>query len=220
MDEEQQQFLNTYFDDIVAPLVKQRRFDDLCDRLFELLADVTSAEIRYQLRADLSGYLRLAGKEEEGFRQALELADEFKDWPRAWMHLGAWYFYTPHPGHPTPEEQQKALAHYETALAVAYEHDEWVRFVLYDICRVLTAMEDYPALESRMREIINDLANARRTDMPAVERDWTERIPEGAIDPVFRERYVALSKASYRRWRRLGEDRLTVPTLADLEAEP
>lgn len=222
-DERGWERFHEFYSNVLRPLMKRMGHRAVCDRMIEEMKVERNPTFRMDMQAFLVTEL-LALRTEEGNAEAFHWARhhvvEFEDEPFAWTHLGFTLVSGPHDRAPTPEEIAEGLQHYQTAVDKARARDEWVRFVLFDVIRALMKVEDYVGVEHRMREVLDDLTNKRLSDIPAVEREWVKRIPEGAVDPLLLERWDQLSKASYRRWRRLGEERLSVPTLADLEAEP
>lgn len=222
-DEEGSRRFSDFCKNVIRPLMNRMGNRKACERMIEELRIERDPTFRYELQSFLVTVL-FSLRTDEGNERAMQWARhhvvEFEDEPFAWSHLGFTLVWGPHNREPTADEIAEGLDHYQTAVDKARTRDECVRFVLFDVIRAYMHLKDYVAVEHRMREVLDDLPNTRRSDMPAVERDWVERIPDGAVDPQLLELWDTLSRASYRRWRRLGEERLTVPTLAELEAEP
>jgi len=208
--------LNEYQDTILFPMVRDKRFRELCDRILELLATEHDPDCRFALITDLTTFLRYAGDDQESLRWAQSLTQEYADNPFAWTNLAGWYFYSPHPGSPSNKDRGRALEYFETALKIARQQNEFVRSVLFAICRVLTDMADYAALSEYMNEILLDMNIQREYDIPQFEADWLNRVPAGAIAPDLRETFIRLEAADSKR-RQSNRFSTMAPTRSDLE---
>lgn len=212
--------IRKFEEDVLHPLIREERYDELCEQITQRLSEETDPDFRYELKSDLITVLHLLdGAESRCIRAGESLVEEFPDHPLAWLQLAKMYFYVPKGQERTPEGTSKAFQYFDKALYVARERDEWVRYVLFDLCRAFASMTQYDELELVMREIMEDLAHTRRLDIPKLEGDWLRRIPRGSLDGDLIERYIDLCHRSAKRWQELGDTAVTIPTLADLDRE-
>lgn len=191
-------------DNVVRPMLGERRYFELCDVIEAKLEAERDEDFRFMLIGELVLYLQLAGDDRSSLDWAVRRCQEFDASPIAWSALGSWHFYSMHPGHPTQDEMLTALKNYNIALRRARSANEWVRYVLFNICRVLADLEEYTKLEATMREILDDLETERENDSPRLEGEWLNRVPEDALDASLLERYKLLEQADAARMKRLG----------------
>jgi len=191
MDREEE-FLKKVHKEIIGPLYRQKRFTEIENEISKILEDETDEYIRRSLISELSLFLHIGGAQFSGLiTKSLhwenKLIEEFPDDPSSWSSLAGWYFYSPVKGHPTKEEMEIALGHYETALKKAYAGNEWVRNIMFYICRLMAKMEDYDGLDYWMREALKDMKVKRTYDIPQFECEWLNYTPEDKIDPDLAE---------------------------------
>jgi len=208
--------VESIFDKVVMPLVRNKRYSELRDRITELLDTESDPHLRGVLMNTLASHLHVGGMEEESLLWAKRQVEEFPEDPLAWSGLGSWYYYNPL-REATSQEMNIAKEHYETALEKARASNEWVCSELYTLCRLLTDMKNYEELEARMREILHELTIKRETDVPQFECDWLKRVPDGKIDSDLVETFWALEVKDRRRVQKLRYDSLP-PTLDELNS--
>ena len=204
-----------YQDEILAPLMRQRRYHDVCDLIVEKLKIETDPEFRYELISILLIHLTQINDGAGRKHWVQILTKEFDHYPFDWTTMATMGVGAPTRQN-TRDEDLEALGYYRIALDRARKCDQWVRYVLFDICRHLCRMEDYEQHEAYMREIMEDLENAREFDIPFLEDDWLKRVPEGKMDEDLRRTYQALVVADKARRRAAGIEE-GPPTRAELE---
>lgn len=203
-----------YRDEVIVPLMEQRRFREICDLLIAKLDVETDPEFRFELFSLLIVHLSQIDDEAGCKHWARVLTEEFDHKPYAWTTMARSGVGSPK-RHNTREEDLEALRYYEIALDRAYKSNQWVRDVLFYICRHLCHLKDYEQHEFYMRRIIDDLDKARELDIPFLEDDWLERVPEGKMDEDLRRTYQAYVVADKSRCREASE--LSVPTRKQLD---
>jgi hypothetical protein len=204
-----------FYREIVRPLTKEKRYRDVCDLLIEKLDIETDPDFRFVLIPDLCVYLTQVGDGDACLHWATVLTEEFDDRPLAWSNM-AIFGVGAHHNRPLDEtENLQRLGYYEIALDRARKCDQWVRDALFDICRLVTSLQDYEQHEAYMREIMEDLENEREIDIPFLEDDWLKRVPEGKMDEGLRRTYQALVTADKARRRAALEE--SVPTRKQLD---
>jgi len=196
------------------PLLEEDRYTEIADAADAFLASEENPAVRFRVISEVSVFLDEPGPADVAFRWAERLCLEFPDYPFAWCRMGAWFCA---PYRATPENYRVAVGHYETALRHARAADEWVRYVLFDLCRCLAKAEDWERLEARIREIVADLETKRELDSTVLEDDWPMPTEDGALEPALVARYRRLAAADRDRRDRLGYK--TGPATLD-ELEP
>jgi len=211
-----QERINEYKESALFPLVRAGRYTELCDDIKERLRNEPDSEFRYQLMSELVKFSGLAGREEEGFLWAERLCQEFDDSPFSWSVFAWTYLHRAYRGEASQEELEKALQLCETGLERARAKNEFVRFVLFDMCRVLVFMEDYVRLEKTIRDIVEDLETFREFDSPRIEAEWLQSVPESKLDTALVARFKRLEEADVERTQPLWPE-IRPATLDDLE---
>jgi len=204
----------TFRKEVLNPLMRVRLYEEMYEEAEIYLAATRDPDVRFTLMSEMSLFVYGTSDEGMGFRWLERLCDEFPENPFAWTRMAGWYCLR---RDPTPEQCRIALGHYKTALARARTADEWVRSVLFSICRLHVSAEDWSALEARMREIIDDLENKREIDIPFLEDDWLRFLMPGTLDDALVIRYRSLVAADRARRRGLSEAELRPATLDELE---
>lgn len=212
--EDTQNRYEKFYQEVVRPLAKEKRYRDACDLFISKLEVETDAEFRFELIPDLCVYLTQVGDGDARLHWAEVLTKEFDSRPHAWTNMVNFGVGAPKRQN-THEEDLEALGYYEIALDRARKCDQWVRDILFYICRHLCRMEDYQQHESYMREIVADLENEREIDIPFLEDDWLKRVPAGRMDEDLRRTYQVLVVADKARRRAASEE--AVPTRKQLE---
>ena len=203
-------------EDIIRPMIRERRFAALHRTMAAVIADEKDCEFAFDLMAETSISLRIAGEKTLSLAWARRITEKFNDSPFAWTDLARWYWFGSPSDPMRPENMRIALGHYETALARARTMDKHVRYILFDMCRLLTDLEDYPRLAGAMRDILDDLNNRRDIDIPRIKGEWLKRLPEGALAPGLIARYRRIMAADAARNPHLGF-RIHPATLDELE---
>lgn len=203
-----------FVNDVLYPLMRAGLYTEMCEEAERRLAMETDPDSRFDIISITATLLYQPENRDLCLYWSERLCEEFDDWPFAWTHMAMGFRDW---NDAANADNRIALGHYETALQRAYAADQWVRYVLFDICRHLTQMEDAAALEVRMREIVADLQNTREIDIPFLEDDWLKRVPEAAIDLCLRDRYTRLVAADRVRRRGLSEAELRPATIDELE---
>lgn len=211
---EAQERYQKYRDEILAPLMQERRYHDICDLIIEKLDIEADPEFRFELFSLLLVHLSQIDDEAGCKRWAEALTKEFDHYPYAWTAMARSGVGAPK-RHNTQDENLEALGCYRIALDRARKCDQWVRDVLFYICRHLCRMEDYEQHEAYMREIVADLENEREIDVPFLEDDWLKWVPEGKMDEDLRRTYQAYVGAD--KARRLAASEESVPTRKQLD---
>ncbi len=206
------------YDSICSPMIREKRFRELGDRIIEMLETEYDPDLRFAFIVDLTTFLHLAGDEERSLRWAENLTVEFPDNPIAWTRIAKCYSPLLHPGSPTDANTIKAFESYQMALEVARQKDEFVRYVLFDICRFLRDVRDYERLIEYMNEILADMETQRTYDIPQFEADWLRQLPTNAIDPELRRTFIRLEAADQLR-RQTKKFSTKPPTFSDLEQD-
>lgn len=197
---------------ILEPLRKENRLTELSDRVEVVLEGELNPRVRFELISEMASALRLFD-EVLSHDWIARLTAEFDEDPFAWCQFANWHFM---PEQSTKDELQTVLNHYGTALERARAKNEFIRYVLFDICRILREAQDFAGLEERMREILQDLEIRREVDCPFVEADWLNGITDGAVDPDLAERFRRLEAADKERFKQLGYE-IRPATLDELE---
>lgn len=190
------QAYTAYRDEVFFPLLEAEHFVEMGEAAETYLATEQNPAIRFRVMSEISVFLDVSGHEDVAFDWTERLCGEFEDSPFAWCRMAAWYR---EPRRTTPANNRAAYGYYEKALGHARAADQWVRYVLFDMCRLLANMENWSGLEARMREIISDLEMKREHDALFLEDDWLQGIPEGAIDVSFVAQYRRLVAAPPNR---------------------
>ena len=204
----------TFVKDVLYPLMRAGLYAEMCEEAERRLAMETDPDLRFAIISTTAMLLYQPENRDLCLYWSERLCEEFDDWPFAWTHMAMGFRDW---NDAANADNLIALGHYETALQRAYAADQWVRYVLFDICRHLTQMEDWPALEARMREIIADLENTREIDIPFLEDDWLRFVMPGLLDADLVARYQALVAADRVRRRGLSEAELRPATIDELE---
>lgn len=198
------------------PLAGQGRFRELSEIIESQLETERDPEFRYELMSNLVHFLDLAGQYDESLQWAQALCVEFGESPFAWS-VHAWrYIHKAYRGEASEEELEKAYRLCETGLERARAKNEFVRFVLFDMCRVLAFMKNYERLEKTMREILKDLETFRKYDSPRIEAEWLKSVPTDKLDVTLVERFKRLEKADVERTQPLWPE-IQPATLDELE---
>ena len=205
---------NEYREEVLTPLMKQRRYRDVCALVIEKLDAEDDPGFRYELISILLVHLSQIDDEAGRKHWTRILTKEFDHSPFAWATMAMMGVGAPK-RHNTREEDLEALGYYKIALDRARESNQWIRDTLFDICRHLCRMEDYEQHEAYMREIMDDLKNEREIDIPFLEDDWLKRVPEGEMDEDLRRTYQAYVVADKARRRAASEE--SVPTRKQLD---
>ena len=204
-----------FYREVVRPLAKEKRHRDVCDLLINKLDTETDPEFRFELIPDLCVYLMQVGEGEACVHWAIVLTEEFDEQPLAWTNMAIFGVGADH-NHPLDEsEKLQKLGYYKVALGRGRKKNESVRYVLFDICRILTDLKEYEQLDACMHEIIADLENEREIDIPFLEDDWLKRVPKEEMDEDLRRTYQALVVADKARRRAASEE--SVPTRKQLD---
>jgi len=201
---------------VISPLYRQKRFSELRDRVIEILDSESDPDLRKSLMSELAVTFYRPGWVDESRKWAHCRADEYPEDPHSWSYLAHWYLYSDPEKDGIENGQEIGLKNYKIALQKARESNEWVRSTLFDICRALTHIGDYKAVEKRMREILKDLEIKREIDVPFLECDWLEHIPEGKIDLELAEEFLTLNDKDKERIKKHGH-KDSPPTLDDLK---
>lgn len=190
------QTYTAYRDEVFFPLSEAERYVEMGEAAETYLATEQSLAIRFRVMSEISVFLDIPGCEDIAIRWVERICEEFNDSPFACCRMGAWYR---EPRRTTPANNKIAFGHYETALGHARAADQWVRYVLFDMCRLLADMKSWSGLDACMREIISDLEMKREHDTLFLEDDWLQSIPEGAIDASLVAQYRRLVAAPPNR---------------------
>lgn len=206
--------------DISFNLSRQKRYGELCDFISDVLLSYEGdPEFRERLKSDLISALRYDGRDDDSLALLNSLISNNPDDPRLSQKLGGWYYYAPHPGWPTDDHMVRAARAYETAFDAAKRANAWVRFVGFDLCRLLTDKSDYPRLSEVMVELLDDFETPRPLDITCIENDWLGRVPPGALNDHLRHAFIQYRAADQRR-RRASKDQggaERVPSLGRLK---
>ena len=190
------QAYTAFRDEVFFPLLEAERYVEMGEAAETYLVTEQDSAIRFRVISEIAVFLDVPGHKDVAFHWAERLCEEFNDSPFAWCRMGAWYRA---PRRETPANNRVAFGHYETGLGHAPAADQWVRYVLFDMCRLLANMENWSGLEACMREINSDLAVERELDALFLEDDWLQGIPEGAIDVSLVAQYWRLVAAPPNR---------------------
>lgn len=75
----------------------------------------------------------------------------------------------------------------------------WIRYSLFDRCRVLRAMERWNRIAETMEEILATLPHRGELDFPYLEYDWLKHAPEGfGYEDELWNRYLEACKETRR----------------------
>lgn len=201
----------------VFPLAGEGRFRELSEIIEARLEAERDPDVRCGLMSHLVNFLGLAGLDDESLHWAHEICVEFDESPFAWGGLAGWYLYRSYSGKVNRAELQTALGHCETGLQRARAKDEFIRYILFDKCRILARLEDYQQLEETMREIIRDLEIERKIDSPRIEAEWLKWVPSGKVDSALVARFKRLEEADVERTKPLWPE-IRPATLDELES--
>jgi len=192
------------------------RYKELCETITTELLSEHDKEFRLMLMKHLVHFLRYAGDGEASLSWAKRICEEDATSPFAWTGLANWHLHANCPDVATRDDLMNALRYCEIALEKAHSADQFVWYVLFDTCRVLTDLEDYPRIENTMKEILCDLEFVREHHSPRIEGEWLYRVPEGKLQLELVLRFKELEAIDRERMRRHRYE--TRPaTLAELE---
>lgn len=174
--------ISNYVRDVIRPLVREREYVKACEIIEKSLENEPDQEFRFVLMGELVLYYELAEDYCASLHWARKKSEEFGQLPVVWTSLAGWYFYTTRPGRPTTEDMLKALGYLETALNRTKVSGASPLYVLFEVCRVHTALKDYPKLERTMRAILKEFETHRSADSYRLDVDWLRTIPDGCLD--------------------------------------
>ncbi|MEL0021520.1 MAG: hypothetical protein VW709_16780, partial [Rickettsiales bacterium] len=163
-------------------LVRKQQYVKVCETIKETMENERDEEFRFILMGELVLYYELAGDYCASLYWARRKSENYGHLPAAWTSLAGWYFYSTRPGRPTTEDMLKALGYLETALDKTKASGASPLYVLFEVCRVLTALKDYPKLERTMRAILKKSETHRCADSYRLEAEWLKTIPDGCLD--------------------------------------
>jgi len=212
-----EQSVAEFRNDVARELVRTGQGVKLSETAGKFLVGICDSESRFALISEVAVFLREVGEESLSLKWTQRLTEEFNEDIFAWAALAHWYLFADPPVEGSKAHLKKALAICEKMLVMAKTKNEFVRYVHFDICRVLRALGSLEQLESRMLEILADLKHERTVDCLLIEVDWLRDIPEDAIDPNLVARFKRLAEADRKRAKLLWPEARPA-TLSELEA--
>jgi len=147
---------------------------------------------------------------------AKRLTEEYPEDCLSWTGFGMWYYCSGTTGQQREADNLTALSHFKVALKKARAANEWIRYILFDICRLLAWIERYDEINGYMREILADMEIKREIDIPFFECDWLRFTPEDKIDPDLAKTFREIRAKDQARIEKFGHTD-SPATLKDLQ---
>lgn len=205
--------MEQFYQDVIYPLVRSGKFQELFKELEKKLAEVTEKEIRCSLLGLLASFHATDGDASESWRRQRQMVEEYPDDPLAQNGMSKWHYYNSFPEH-NLEDLAQALDYSAVAVEKARTSNAWRRNVLHDRCRIATAAGRFDIVAEAMEEILEVWADPCEPDIPMFEWDWLDDLPSGALDADLMARFqgVVDGVLEYRRRRDAG-----IPVLLEID---
>jgi len=184
--------------DVIAPLVRRRRYEEAALLLERRLEQATCPFVRAFIFQSLLMMRWRQGRRADSLGWAIRYTEEQPDEPLAWIGRALWHLTFGRNSPPSAAELAEGLEYSDRALAVAYRTDTWVRHVLFDRGRIANAAGRHDVIEDVMRALIEDAPKTRDVETPMIETDFLDDLPPGAIDPDLRARFFAAMRSAVR----------------------
>ena len=146
----------------------------------------TDAEIRHSLNFELAGAYNMTGRYDEAERIYLMLFDQSPDEPMPLISLAGQKLYF-------EDDPAAAMPVIDRAIEAAYRSSNFRRLALGTKARIALAQGKFKVVESVLRRLLQLTHDKRGADI-ALERDFFDRLPPGAINETVARRFDHYSR--------------------------
>jgi tetratricopeptide (TPR) repeat protein len=143
-------------------------------------------EIRRSLNFELAGAYNMAGRFDEAERIYLMLFNQSPDEPMPLISLAGQKLYF-------EEDPAAAMQVIDRAIEAAYRSANFRRLALGTKARIALAQEKFNVVEDVLRRLLQLQNDSRGADI-ALERDFFDRLPPGAINETVARRFDHYSR--------------------------
>ena len=146
----------------------------------------TDKEVRRSLNFELAGAYNMAGRYDEAERIYLMLFNQSPDEPVPLISLAGQKLYF-------EEDPAAAMQVIDRAIEAAYRSFNFRRLALGTKARIALAQEKFSVVEDVLRRLLQLTHDRRGADI-ALERDFFDRLPPGAINETVARRFDHYSR--------------------------
>jgi hypothetical protein len=143
-------------------------------------------EIRHSLNFELAMTYKMTGRYDEAERIYLMLFDQSPDEPMPLISLAGQKLYF-------EEDPAAAMPVIDRAIEAAYRSNNFRRLALGTKARIALAQERFDVVEEVLRRLLQLTHDRRGADI-ALERDFFDRLPPGAINETVARRFDQYSR--------------------------
>lgn len=93
-----------------------------------------------------------------------------------------------------PQGATEALTTIERAVAIASKVNRFIRYALLTRARIAADQRDAVLLADSLTRLISDSSNRRDEDIPRMEVDFLNGLPEGFVDPSLVSDYLEVAR--------------------------